>query len=136
MLKTFTLWMEDVIQQKRLTNALLRNLGYKTDAISNQDVILKDREFRDIVDAIKRLDIDEDNKEEMIKFANSHKNNLSLKALANQIKFNDVETQDTLSSIPAVLPQGQQPAPKPINKQQMMMQQQNQPPMAAGFVGF
>jgi len=137
MLKTFTLWMEDRMKQKQLTRQLLQNLGYDTHALNGQDVVLTDRKYDNIKDAINRLDVDSENKENMITFVQNHQKEdgsivgLSLKALAAKINANDAESQDTASSNPAVLPQGQQPAPKPFNKQQQQMQQQNQPPMAA-----
>jgi hypothetical protein len=139
MVKTFTVWMEDKMQEKRLTKALLRNLGYDSHALEDQDVVLNDRKFDDIKGAIERLAIDDDNKSDMVNFVQNHRKadgsiqNLSLKALAAKINPLDAETQDTLSSSPAQLPPGNQPVPKPMNPQQQMMQQQNQPPMAAGM---
>jgi len=139
MVKTFTVWMEDKMQEKRLTKALLRNLGYDAHALDGQDVVLTDRKFDDIKGAIERLAIDDDNKSDMVNFVQNHRKadgsiqGLSLKALAAKINPLDAETQDTLSSTPAKLPPGDQPAPKPMNPQQQMMQQQNQPPLAAGM---
>lgn len=138
MVKTFTLWMEDKLAQRRLTTSLLRNLGYEKDALEKQDIIMSTRKFSDIENAINSLPLDDTNKEEMIAFARAHRQE-GLKALTAKINPNDMETQDKVSSMPAVLPQGDQAAPKPFNKQQamqqQMMQQQNQPPMAAGMGG-
>lgn len=134
MLKRFTVWMEDRFKQRQLTHRMLQKLGYDVHALDDQDVILTNRKYNDIQNAIVGLEIDGENKENMIRFVQNHRDkdgniqNLSLKALAAQIKYKDIETQDTASSTPAVLPQGQQPAPKPMAQQ---MQQQNQP-MAAG----
>jgi hypothetical protein len=134
MLKRFTVWMEDRFKQRQLTHRMLQKLGYDVHALDDQDVILTDRKYNDIQNAIVGLEIDDENKENMIRFVQNHRDkdgniqNLSLKALAAKIKYKDIETQDTASSTPAVLPQGQQPAPKPMSQQ---MQQQNQP-MAAG----
>jgi hypothetical protein len=134
--------MEDRQQQKQITGKLLRNLGYDRDALDGQDVMLTGRVANNIYNAIKSLPIDHDNKRNMINFAKNHEKNdgsimgLSLKALAAKINTNDMETQDKTDSYPAVLPQSNQPAPKPVNKQQMLQQQmaqQNQPPLAAGF---
>jgi len=140
MVKKFTVWMEDKMQQKRLSKDLLRFLGYDTHALTDQDVVLNDRKFSDIEGAIKRLSIDDNNKESMITFVQNHQKKdgsiqgLSLKALAAKINPLDAETQDTISSDPAKIPPGNQPVPKPMNPQQRnMMQQQNQPPMAAGM---
>ena len=139
MVKRFIVWMEDKMQEKRLAKALLRNLGYDSHALEDQDVVLNDRKFDDIKGAIERLAIDDDNKSDMVNFVQNHRKadgsiqNLSLKALAAKINPLDAETQDTVSSNPAQLPPGNQPAPKPMNPQQQMMQQQNQPPMAAGM---
>lgn len=139
MLKTFTVWMEDRFKQKQLTHRMLQKLGYDVHALDGQDVILTDRKYNDIENAIVGLEIDGENKENMIRFVQNHRDkdgniqNLSLKALAAKINSADAESQDKLSSTPAVLPQGQQPAPKPMAQQ---MQQQNQPPMAAGPAGF
>ena len=130
--------MEDKLAQRRLTTSLLRNLGYEKDALDQQDIIMATRKFSDIENAINALPLDDSNKEEMIAFARAHRQE-GLKALTAKIKPNDMETQDTDSSSPAVLPQSNQPAPKPVNPQQMQqmqqMQQQNQPPMAAGLGG-
>lgn len=132
MVKRFTIWMEDRQQQKELTGKLLRYLGYDRDALDAQDVILNNRIFADIETAIKRLTIDTKNQQDMIDFVKDHQKKdgsifgLSLKALAAIIKPNDAEVQDTSSSVPAVIPQANQPAPKPMLKQ-------NQPPEAAGF---
>lgn len=139
MLKTFTVWMEDRFKQKQITHRMLRKLGYDVHALDGQDVILTDRKYDDIEDAIISLEIDDENKENMIRFVQNHRDkdgniqNLSLKALAAKINPADAESQDKLSSTPAVLPQGNQPVPKPMQNQQM---QQNQPPMAAGIGGF
>jgi hypothetical protein len=133
MVKTFTIWMEDKLAQRRVTTSLLRNLGYEKDALDQQDIIMSTRKLSDIENAINALPLDDSNKEEMIAFAKNHRHE-GLKALVAKIKTNDIGTQDTLSSVPAKLPPGMQPVPKPMNpQQQMMMQQQNQPPMAAGM---
>lgn len=127
MIKRFTIWMEDRQQQRELTGKLLRNLGYDRDALDTQDVILTDRIFNDIENSIKRLPIDVNNQRDMINFVRNHQKKdgsifgLSLKALAAKIKPHDAEIQDTSSSAPAVIPQANQPAPKPMNLQQSPM---------------
>lgn len=127
MIKRFTIWMEDRQQQRELTGKLLRNLGYDRDALDTQDVILTNRIFNDIENSIKRLPIDVNNQRDMIDFVRNHQKKdgsifgLSLKALAAKIKPNDAEIQDTSSSAPAVIPQANQPAPKPMNLQQSPM---------------
>ncbi len=135
MVKRFGIWLEDRLAQRQLTSSLLRNLGYKKDALDHgQDVILSNRDYENIEDAISKLPIGDDNKEEMLAFARSNQQSLSLKALASKIDADDIEKQDTLNSKPAVLPQANTPAPKPMNPQQQMMQ--NQPPSAAGPTGY
>ena len=133
-MKKFTVWLEDKLAQRKLTTSLLRNLGYEKDALDQQDVIMATRKFDDIERAINSLPLDDENKEEMITFAKNHRQE-GLKMLTSKLKPNDIETQDTMSSAPAKLPQGNQSAPKPMNQQmlQQQMQQQNQPPEAAGI---
>jgi|SRR5581483_6081132 len=112
MVKRFTVWMEEQFDKKRLMNILASRLGYDKKAIDN-DVIMTDRKLSDVLTAIEQLPIDDDNKEQMINFAKSNHQSLSLKALANKINPVDIETQDKTTSMPAVLPAGTRPMPKP-----------------------
>jgi hypothetical protein len=126
MVKTFAVWVEDQLEKKRLIRILLDRLGYDRSALdNNNDIIITDRKLDNIIDAINALPVGEENQQAMITFAQQNQKNLSLRALANKINVNDAESQDKTSSVPATLPQGNQPAPKPFNKQ---MQQQQQEP--------
>jgi hypothetical protein len=138
MLKTFTLWVEDQNFKNSLTRTFLDKLGYEPNTLRvSPDVIMTGKKLSGIVDAINTMgDISDDNKQTMINYAKEHHKNLSLKALADLINPDSAERQDTASSTRAIIPQANQPAPKPMNPQQQMQQQQNQPPMAAGPGGF
>jgi hypothetical protein len=124
MVKRFTVWVEDQLEKRRLIHILLDRLGYDRSTLdNNNDIIITDRKLSNIIDAINALPVGEENQQAMITFAQQNQKNLSLRALANKINVNDAESQDKASSMPATLPQGTQPAPKPFNNQQ----QQNQP---------
>lgn len=128
MAKRFMVWLEDKLQQRELTTSFLRTLGYEKDALDKQDIIMSTRKLSDIENAINSLPVDDDNKEEMLNFAKMHRQE-GLQSLISKIRPNDVESQDKSVSNPAVLQQSNQPAPKPINQQQMMQQQQQMQPL-------
>jgi hypothetical protein len=130
MVKRFTVWVEDQLEKRRLIHILLDRLGYDRSTLdNNNDIIITDRKLSNIIDAINALPVGEENQQAMITFAQQNQKNLSLRALANKINVNDAESQDKASSMPATLPQGTQPAPKPFNNQQ----QQNQPQPGVGL---
>ncbi len=123
MVKRFTVWVEDQLEKRRLIHILLDRLGYDRSTLdNNNDIIITDRKLSNIIDAINALPVGEENQQAMITFAQQNQKNLSLRALANKINVNDAESQDKASSMPATLPQGTQPAPKPFNNQQQQTQ--------------
>lgn len=123
MLKTFILWMEDQNAKRRLIHTFLDRIQFG----SPDQVITDKKQIDNILDKINSMDgINDENKEEMRNYVLSHHNNLSLKALVNMINPLGGEIQDRSYSQPAVLPQGTQPAPKPLNNRQMQQQQQQQ----------
>lgn len=130
-MKKFTVWVEDQLEKQRLVRILLDRLGYDRNTLdNNNDIIITDRKLSNIIDAINALPVGEENQQAMITFAQQNQKNLSLRALANKINPNDAEAQDKISSKPAVLPQGNQPAPKPVINQP----QQNQPQAGTNFL--
>jgi hypothetical protein len=132
MIKTFMLWMEDQNDKQRLIRIFLDRLHFDKHALDagGDQVITDKKQVANILDIIKSMDgIDDDNKKQLSDFAMTHQNNLSLKALTNLINPVGGEVQDRAYSKPAVLPQAQQPAPRPLNNQQRMAQQAQQPQM-------
>lgn len=128
MIKTFNIWLEEKLEKRELIGQFLRNLGFDKHALEVQnDLNMRTKDEEDIIKAIVQLPISKDNQEEMIAFAKHHKES-GFKALANLIKPNEAELQDTQSSSPAILPPSNQQMPLPPNKQQMAQQQQ-QPQM-------
>ena len=119
-MKKFTVWLEGQLEKDRIIHTFLDRLGYKRDALDGgRDIIETERKMSNIIDAINKIKIGEDNKQKMIKFAQSNSKSLSLKALANLIDPDSGEVQDREFSSPAVIPQANQPAPIPGQQQQM-----------------
>ena len=127
-MKKFTVWLEGQLEKDRIIHTFLDRLGYKRDALdSGKDIIETERKMSDIIDAINKIKIGEDNKQEMIKFAQSNSKSLSLKALANLINPDSGQVQDQEFSSPATIPPANQPVPKPGQRQQQILPQPGMP---------
>jgi hypothetical protein len=119
-MKRFTVWLEGQLEKDRIIHIFLDRLGYKKDALDGgRDIIETERKMSNIVDAINKINIGEENKHKMIKFAQANSKSLSLRALANLIEPDSAEVQDRDVSSPAVIPPANQPAPIPGQQQQM-----------------
>jgi hypothetical protein len=123
---SFYIWMEEKLARRRLQSSLIRALGLTKTALArniNLDEIPEDNLQR----AIQSLGISDDAKEKLTNFVKNNRHH-SLMQMLDLIDDAEIEQQDTSTSTPAVLPQSNQPIPKP--KPDLQQQQPNfgQPP--------
>jgi hypothetical protein len=122
---TFAIWLEEKLAMRQITKSLLSNLGYEPSALDTDDIIMRTRKLSDIERAISSLPINDQEKEKVLNFARTHRQE-GLKSLLAQIDPDSLEKQDVDTSSPAVLPPSQQPMPKPVNQWQTLQKQQQQ----------
>jgi hypothetical protein len=129
-MKTFGRWLEEKLEQRNLKHALLDALQLAKNALDGgNDVPIRMINLNRLKEKISSLGLTPEDQEKLINYAITQKDGGTLKGLLAMVDADDIESQDTTSSRPAVLPQGTQPAPKPLNTQQRQQQQQ----MGQGF---
>ncbi len=129
-MKNFRVWLEEKLAVRNLKHTLLNALGFAKDALDNGgDIPLRKVNQKRLLDQLSNIGLNKKAQEILQNYARNSWNGGTLNAMLATIKDSDFEQQDTLSSEPAVLPQANEPVPKPINKQQMIQQQQQQQQM-------
>jgi hypothetical protein len=116
-MKTFKIWLEEKLDREKVGKSLLKALGYTADALHHQNINLDIIPKGNLKRAIQSLPIEDSVKDTLFNFARNNPHD-SISNLINQIQNDEIEQQDTDTSAPAVLPQGNQPAPKPGANQQ------------------
>lgn len=124
----FKLWFESTLLKKKFINRdFMKRLGLAPDTLEKQDIDMEIIPKSKFVSAIDQMPITDDEKNKL-KGLIMPKPKGSLKSFVNQINPLAVqEKQDKAFTYPAYIPQGQQPAPKPMNPQQMQQMQPQQP---------
>src|SRR3974390_2680412 len=126
----FKVWLESrLLMKQKLMRDFVSSLGYNKDALDNQDLDFNTIPPTKVKAAIQQLQVDDNYKQKLQGLLKTDSKGHfvgSVRTFVNQIDPLYIkEKQDKAFTYPATIPQGQRPAPHPVNPQQ---QAQMQPP--------